>query len=149
MGAGLGDACIATQFAQSAPALAREALSDSQVERYARHILLREVGGRGQMRLLAGALRVVGSGRAAEEAALYLAAAGVGRLGIEVALATRIGAHLAAMNPDVAIVSTDEIADAAEVSVLGEDRGAGALAALEALMVMTGAREPKVWEHSA
>jgi len=58
------------------------ALREDQIQRYARHVLLPEVGGRGQERLLAGAVAVaVGPGRDAEVAALaYLAAAGVGRL---------------------------------------------------------------------
>lgn len=59
-------------------------LRDDQVRRYARHILLPDIGGRGQERLLAAAIAVeVGPGRAAEVAALtYLAAAGVGRLAV-------------------------------------------------------------------
>ena len=128
-------------------------LSDAQIERYARHILLREVGGRGQARLLAGALRVTGCGRAAEEAAGYLAAAGVGRIGLEAALIARVGEHLGAMNPDVVVVAPDEAgevdADAAVVAAAGEDRGAGALAALEALMVLAGVRAVRVWEYGA
>lgn len=57
-------------------------LREDQVQRYARHILLPDVGGVGQMRLLAAAVAVdVGPGRAAEIAALaYLAGAGVGCL---------------------------------------------------------------------
>jgi hypothetical protein len=58
------------------------ALSERQIERYARHILLPEIGGEGQRRLLAATVAVeLGAARAAEVAALaYLAAAGVGRL---------------------------------------------------------------------
>lgn len=58
------------------------ALSEAQVQRYARHVLLPDVGGRGQERLLAATVAVpVGPARAAEVAALvYLAAAGVGTL---------------------------------------------------------------------
>jgi molybdopterin-synthase adenylyltransferase len=57
-------------------------LSEPQVQRYARHVLLPDVGGRGQQRLLDAAVAVpVGPQRAAEVAALlYLAAAGVGTL---------------------------------------------------------------------
>jgi molybdopterin/thiamine biosynthesis adenylyltransferase len=56
--------------------------SDEEVERYARHLVLREVGGPGQQRLKAGSVLVVGAGGIGAPAALYLAAAGAGRIGI-------------------------------------------------------------------
>jgi adenylyltransferase/sulfurtransferase len=56
--------------------------SETEIQRYARHILLREVGGVGQARLKAGRVLIVGAGGLGSPLALYLAAAGVGRIGI-------------------------------------------------------------------
>jgi molybdopterin/thiamine biosynthesis adenylyltransferase len=55
-------------------------LSDRQLDRYARHIVLREIGGEGQRRLLAASVAIVGAGGIGAPALQYLAAAGVGRL---------------------------------------------------------------------
>ncbi len=56
--------------------------TDEQVERYARHILLREVGGVGQEKLLDAKVLIVGAGGLGSPLILYLAAAGVGTIGI-------------------------------------------------------------------
>lgn len=56
-------------------------LNDDDLRRYARHIVLPEVGGTGQARLLESSVLIVGMGGLGAPLALYLAAAGVGRLG--------------------------------------------------------------------
>src|SRR5215469_5150281 len=58
------------------------ALSDAELDRYARHLVLRQVGGPGQARIRATRVLVVGAGGLGSPVALYLAAAGIGTLGL-------------------------------------------------------------------
>ncbi len=55
-------------------------LSDAQLDRYARHIVLKEIGGEGQRKLLTATIAVIGAGGIGSPALQYLAAAGVGTL---------------------------------------------------------------------
>jgi adenylyltransferase/sulfurtransferase len=109
-------------------------LSKEQVARYSRQLILPEFGVAGQERLLRGSALIVGAGGLGSPAALYLAAAGVGRIGIAdrdaVALSnlhrqilhasadvgrpkTRSAAErLAALNPDVSVVEHQEAVQA-------------------------------------
>jgi len=57
-------------------------LSDAALDRYARHIVLREIGGAGQLALSRATVAVIGAGGIGAPVLLYLAAAGVGRLRI-------------------------------------------------------------------
>lgn len=108
-------------------------MESSQRERYARHLLLREVGGQGQQKLLAARVLVVGAGGLGAPIIAYLAAAGVGVIGISdddaVALSNLqrqilfrtedIGAPKTAaatdavkrLNPDIAITTHPRITD--------------------------------------
>jgi molybdopterin/thiamine biosynthesis adenylyltransferase len=56
--------------------------TEEQIKRYARHIILPEVGGKGQEKLLNSKVLVIGAGGLGSPAILYLAAAGVGTIGI-------------------------------------------------------------------
>ncbi|MEE9198859.1 MAG: ThiF family adenylyltransferase, partial [Dehalococcoidia bacterium] len=58
------------------------AFTKEQVQRYSRHLLLPQVGSRGQRRLLESKVLLIGAGGLGSPTALYLAAAGVGTLGI-------------------------------------------------------------------
>ena len=101
--------------------------SEEQIHRYARHILLREVGGVGQEKLLKSKVLVIGAGGLGSPVILYLAAAGVGCIGVvdddtvdlsnlqrQIAHSNdRIGAPkvdsakaaVAAINPDVKVIT--------------------------------------------
>jgi adenylyltransferase/sulfurtransferase len=92
-------------------------LADEQIDRYSRQIILPQVGGKGQERLLQAKVLVVGAGETQISALLYLAAAGVGTVGVIIdqgssllrafptdgSEAERIGKTLTALNPDCAV----------------------------------------------
>lgn len=58
------------------------ALTNEQLERYSRHLILKEVGVRGQKKLLESKVLIIGAGGLGAPAAMYLAAAGVGTIGV-------------------------------------------------------------------
>ena len=58
------------------------AFTNEQIERYSRHIILKEVGVKGQKKLLDSKVLIIGAGGLGAPAAMYLAAAGVGTIGI-------------------------------------------------------------------
>lgn len=115
-------------------------LGADQLERYKRHLLLDGVGPEGQAKLLASSVLIIGAGGLGSPAALYLAAAGVGRIGLvdfdrveasnlqrQILYATndvgarKIGAavnRLSALNPDVVVTPHEvklEAANAHEI----------------------------------
>jgi molybdopterin/thiamine biosynthesis adenylyltransferase/rhodanese-related sulfurtransferase len=118
-------------------------LTDSQRDRYSRHILLPEVGEAGQAKLLKSKVLLLGAGGLGSPAALYLAAAGVGTLGVvdadvvdasnlqrQIIHATsRVGMPkvesaaktIAELNPDVKVVAHPERMTSANVDRLFTD----------------------------
>jgi adenylyltransferase/sulfurtransferase len=91
-------------------------LSDDELERYARHIVLREVGGTGQAKLTRARVLVVGAGGLGSPVILYLAAAGVGTIGIadfDTVSLSNLQRQIAHATKDVGRPKTDSARDAA------------------------------------
>jgi molybdopterin-synthase adenylyltransferase len=92
------------------------ALSDDEIERYARHIVLREVGGAGQAKLARARVLVVGAGGLGSPVILYLAAAGVGTIGIadfDTVSLSNLQRQIAHRTADIGRPKTDSARDAA------------------------------------
>jgi molybdopterin/thiamine biosynthesis adenylyltransferase len=90
-------------------------LKDEQLERYARHIILREVGGAGQAKLLGARVLVVGAGGLGSPLILYLAAAGIGTIGVvdfDIVSLSNLQRQIAHGTKDIGRLKTDSAADA-------------------------------------
>ncbi|HQT47372.1 MAG TPA: molybdopterin-synthase adenylyltransferase MoeB [Acidocella sp.] len=89
--------------------------SEDEVRRYARHILLREVGGTGQAKIKAAKVLIIGAGGLGSPLALYLAAAGVGRIGLvdgDVLELSNLQRQIAHGTPDLGQAKVDSAAAA-------------------------------------
>src|SRR5579864_9298792 len=89
-------------------------LSADELERYARHIVMREVGGPGQAALKEAAVLVIGAGGLGAPALMYLAAAGVGTLGVvddDVVSLSNLQRQVIHTTPDVGRRKVDSAAD--------------------------------------
>lgn len=91
-------------------------LTGDELERYARHIVLREIGGPGQARLKAARVLVIGAGGLGAPLIQYLAAAGVGTIGIaddDVVSLSNLQRQVLHGTPDIGRPKTDSARDAA------------------------------------
>jgi len=92
------------------------ALNDEQLERYARHIVLKEIGGPGQQKLLKARVLIIGAGGLGSPCLIYLAAAGVGTIGIidnDTVSLSNLQRQIAHGTPDLGLEKTESAADAA------------------------------------
>ncbi len=89
-------------------------LSAEELERYARHIVLREVGGPGQLALQEASVLVIGAGGLGAPALMYLAAAGVGTLGVvddDIVSLSNLQRQIIHTTPDVGRRKVDSAAE--------------------------------------
>ena len=127
-------------------------LSDHQIERYSRQIVLPELGGRGQQTLLSAAVAVIGSGTLSTAALTYLAAAGVGRLTV---VAPELCSQIEALNPDCHTSTLSApFTDVSALEVAGHCDAVLACGATPELCTLLNAacvaqRTPIVWADSA
>lgn len=92
-------------------------LTDEELDRYARHLVLRQIGGPGQARLKAAKVLVVGAGGLGSPVILYLAAAGVGTIGIadfDAVALSNLQRQIAHRTADVGRAKTESAGDAAQ-----------------------------------
>ena len=103
-------------------------LTDRQIDTYSRQIILRELGGIGQGRLLEARCLLRGNGPAFASAATYLAGAGIGRLDLATSTElTPLGfAPLEERNPDVRVAKFEPSTQRADYDVLIETPGSDA-----------------------
>jgi len=95
--------------------MAQTQFTPEQVQRYARHLILPEVGGAGQRKLLNTSVLLLGAGGLGSPAALYLAAAGVGKIGIldfDVVDASNLQRQILHGTEDLGRLKVDSAADA-------------------------------------
>jgi adenylyltransferase/sulfurtransferase len=88
-------------------------LNADELERYARHIVLREVGGPGQTALQAAKVLVIGAGGLGAPALMYLAAAGIGTLGVvddDTVSLSNLQRQVIHTTPDIGALKTDSAA---------------------------------------
>src|SRR5436309_4181926 len=88
-------------------------LSADELERYARHIVLREVGGPGQAALKRARVLVIGAGGLGAPVLMYLAAAGVGTLGVvddDMVSLSNLQRQIIHATPDVGIAKVESAA---------------------------------------
>jgi adenylyltransferase/sulfurtransferase len=89
-------------------------LTSDELERYARHIVLREVGGPGQAALKAASVLVVGAGGLGAPVLMYLAAAGVGTLGVvddDAVSLSNLQRQIIHFTPDIGRTKVDSAAE--------------------------------------